>query len=630
MRRIIGLDMGHCEIAAATPNYTGGSFAGMCNLFLDGNKNTVILSEVEYQEELFNYFKASPGHFDEVIQGNKKGNAIRRRDLLSMLFSRIMQNIKDYNTNISERDQILLLVGCPTSEEWTSSKNRRAYQALIQKATGAAEVRIVPESRAAMFSALADGKGRMISASDGASVYDFGSSTTDMTHMKTGEKYVELSWNFGAREIEKSMRKLMCRKAEEEAGQKGVHLMMQQNFSDLERKLREMKEAYFNGSLTADSCTVAWKFPVQEGGKLTVTLDIDNSTMREALKEEVAIDINRRLIAGSWKEYCKQFFLESKAKIENANHSSREIVLTGGASKMSFVAAYAREVFPEPAYTITCSRTPCFSVSQGLVWVGLVDELERECIDAVEKAVIDSGACSADKLKGMLRENMGESMYQIVMEACTEWANATEDESLKRLEERMQEKVSRKMADIKAGNKVCVSKWSKEILQAVRRQLESEIQKKLGASMAQKIKMPEGKWDALDSSLNNVSIDTASIIAAIDVNSILDNVIMVAVALAYAILGNILFPGVGGVIGFLVGVVMARLFHDTDKEKKREAKVRNNTRDKMKDKKDVIYEMCGEELDKILDSVLSDSNVEHNIRAIVKDAYEIMTLKCVI
>ena len=91
MERIIGLDFGHCEIAAATPVYEGGKFVRIDNLYLDGEKNFVIPAEVEYCGELFNYFKASPEHFDEVVQGN--GRAVRRRDLMSAALAKIMRNI---------------------------------------------------------------------------------------------------------------------------------------------------------------------------------------------------------------------------------------------------------------------------------------------------------------------------------------------------------------------------------------------------------------------------------------------------------------------------------------------------------------------------------------------------------
>ena len=157
MERIIGLDFGHCEIAAATPVYEGGKFVRIDNLYLDGEKNFVIPAEVEYCGELFNYFKASPEHFDEVVQGN--GRAVRRRDLMSAALIKIMRNIVEYNSSVGSGDQILLLVGCPACGEWTSDKNREEYETLIKQAAKVRQVRVVPESRAAMFSALSDGKG---------------------------------------------------------------------------------------------------------------------------------------------------------------------------------------------------------------------------------------------------------------------------------------------------------------------------------------------------------------------------------------------------------------------------------------------------------------------------------------
>lgn len=263
--RIIGLDLGHCDITSSTPQYDRGKFTGMCNLFLDGNKNTIIRAEVEYHSETFNYFKKSPKHFDEEVKGDE--NAVSRRELISLLSSKIIEGIKEYNTNIRSGEDIMLIVGCPSSPEWTSEKNRKEYADLIQKATGVAKVRVVPESRAAMFSALADGKGRMISACDGAVVYDFGSSTADCTFMKTGDDCIEMSWNLGAREIERALCRLMCREAEREAGEKGVELKSLNNYAKMERKLRAAKEAYFNGTLDEDSCEFSRKFPITEGKK---------------------------------------------------------------------------------------------------------------------------------------------------------------------------------------------------------------------------------------------------------------------------------------------------------------------------------------------------------------------------
>lgn len=625
--RIIGLDFGHCEIAAAMAIFLNGVFVSMKNLFLDGDKNTVIPAEVEYEGEIFNYFKASPKHFNEQVEGNKV-TAVRR-DLMILLFKKIINGILEFNTEISSGEQIMLIVGCPTSGEWTSEKNRKEYETLIKEATGVAEVRVIPESRAAMFSALADGKGRMISASEGAAVYDFGSSTADSTYMKTGKRCVEVSWNLGAREIEKALRRMMCHEASVKANQKGLELVPIDNYANLERKLRAVKEAYFNGELDEDSSVTAWKFPTVEGKKLTVTLDIDDDTMARALSdEELTMDVNGKLVTGSWKRCCKEFFRESKLLIEK-QHSVKEIVLTGGASKMKFVAEYAREIFPKPMYEVTCAKNPSFSVSQGLVWVGLVDEMQEECIAAAKSAVVDSGVAKVSKLKDNLKSGMGEKIYQSVLRSMEGWANAAEDESLNDLQERMNKKISSEEDKIKCDNKECVNKWTSGIVQEIRIQLEEELKKRLGTTLAQKMIMPQNIWASLNQSLENISIDTDKIVNGIDVNSILNNVMMWAIILAYGGLGTAILPVFGTFVGIVIGALFASTLNDEDKYKARTQKVRKKAKDAMAkgNKKEDILRLSNEQIDLAVDSKVTNTSVESDIEEMTRNAYEIMTLK---
>ena len=627
--RIIGLDFGHCEIAAAMAIFLNGVFVSMKNLFLDGDKNTVIPAEVEYEGEIFNYFKASPKHFNEQVEGNKV-TAVRR-DLMILLFKKIINGIMEFNTEISSGEQIMLIVGCPTSGEWTSEENRKEYETLIKEATGVAEVRVIPESRAAMFSALADGKGRMISASEGAAVYDFGSSTADSTYMKTGKRCVEVSWNLGAREIEKALRRMMCHEASVKANQKGLELVPIDNYANLERKLRDVKEAYFNGELDEDSSVTAWKFSTVEGKKLTVTLDIDDDTMARALgDEELTMDVNGKLVTGSWKRCCKEFFRESKLLIEK-QHSVKEIVLTGGASKMKFVAEYAREIFPKPMYEVTCAKNPSFSVSQGLVWVGLVDEMQEECIAAAKSAVVDSGVAMVEDLKDGLKSSMGEKIYQSIYSSMDEWAQAATDESLHDLQKRMDRNISKIEGDIKRDNKLCVENWTSGIVNEIRIQLEEALKKKLGTTLAQKMVMPQRMWDTLNQSLDKVSIDTDKIIEGIDVNSLMTNIIMWVLILAYAGIGTILIPipVISTLLGAAVGALFASCFNDTNKDLARDEKIRKKAKNAVEknDQKVKIISQVGAEINNAVDSQVTDASVEHDIGAITRNAYEIMTLK---
>lgn len=611
--RIIGLDFGHCEIAAAMIQSMNGEAFRVMNLFLDGNKNTVIPAEAEYHGELFNYFKASPKHFNEQIRGNEV--TVMRRDLISLLFRKVMDGIGEYNTEIADGEQILLVVGCPASEEWTEEKSRKEYEQLIKKATGAAEVRVIPESRAAMFSALADGKGRMISAGDGAVVYDFGSSTADSTYMKSGERCVEVSWNLGARAIEKTLCRMMCCEASEKADRLGLDIVPSENYANLERRLRAVKEAYFNGSLDEESSVFAWKFSTAGGKKITAILDIDDELMDRALGDEaVNVELNGALLAGSWKYCCKEFFRKSKALIEE-NYSVKEIVLTGGASKMDFIAQYAREIFPEPKYVVTCSPNPCFSVSQGLIWAGLVDEMENECVAAVKKAVRSSNVFGVDVLKKRINCNMGEKTGKVVLDVidasvksdCMEsdcqkaYIKALDPENNKVLQEQIEREFSGIESEIRSVNRASISAWSSSIIQEIRIQLEKELQRRLGTILAQKMSMPQAMWDSLKLSLENY-IGAARIVNGI-------------------ILSRMEFSWQHMIKEFKMKEALALMFYSimdvnlgTIQEEKRILKER-------------ILTEQGFWISRAVDSAVTDASLESYIEAITKNAYEIMTLK---
>lgn len=611
--RIIGLDFGHCEIAAAMIQSMNDETFRVMNLFLDGNKNTVIPAEAEYHGELFNYFKASPKHFNEKVRGNEV--TVIRRDLMSLLFRKVMDGIREHNTEIADGEQILLIVGCPASEEWTADKSRKEYEQLIKKATGAAEVRVIPESRAAMFSALADGKGRMISAGDGAVVYDFGSSTADSTYMKSGERCVEVSWNLGARAIEKTLCRMMCCEASEKADRLGLDIVPSENYANLERRLRAVKEAYFNGPSDEESSVFAWKFSTAGGKKLTAILDIDDELMDRALgEEEVNVELNGALLAGSWKYCCKEFFRKSKTLIEE-NYSVKEIVLTGGASKMDFIAQYAREIFPEPKYVVTCSPNPCFSVSQGLIWAGLVDEMENECVAAVKKAVRSSNVFGVDVLKKRINCNMGEKTGKVVLDVidasvksdCMEsdcqkaYIKALNPENNKVLQEQIEREFSGIESEIRSVNRASISAWSSSIIQEIRIQLEKELQRRLGTILAQKMSMPQAMWDSLKLSLENY----------IGADRIVNGII----------LSKMEFSWQHMIKEFKMKEALALMFYrimdvnlGTIQEEKRILKERILTRQ-------------GGWISMAVDSAITDASLESYIESVTKNAYEIMTLK---
>lgn len=139
--KIIGLDLGYSDITAAIGLFNNGEFVRMHNLCLVEFMNYVIPAEVECYGVRFNHFWASPKHFAEEIHCN--GETICRRALMSFLLRKVMKGIRDNNPEIADGEQIMLVVGCPASEEWLSEK--KEYEQFIMEETGVAEVRVIPD-----------------------------------------------------------------------------------------------------------------------------------------------------------------------------------------------------------------------------------------------------------------------------------------------------------------------------------------------------------------------------------------------------------------------------------------------------------------------------------------------------
>lgn len=362
-------------------------------------------------------------------------------------------------------------------------------------------------------------------------------------------------------------------------------------------------------------------------------MDIDKSTMDKVLeKEEITIELpDGRLIAGSWKDCCKEFLSRSKKYIESKNHSVKEVVLTGGASKMNFVREYADEVFRESGCEINCSTVPSFSVSQGLVWVGMVDEFEEDCIAIVKKAVIDAGAGDICKLKDAIKNSMGEEIYKTVLTAVRDWANANTDESLYDLQKRMDKKISSEIFQIKRNVGKCVEEWTSGITNEIRTSLERELQKKIGSTLAQKMKMSDNMWKSLDQSVGNIHIDTYNIVDGIDANSFLNSILMWVIVIAYTVGAAIIIPipVISSLAGFVAGCIVSEAFNDDDRYKARKQNIRNRAKKAMEqeEKKREIFDECKKQIDKAVDSVVTSDSIKDDIESMTRTAYEIMTLK---
>lgn len=389
---IIGLDFGHGEVAA---HYIQGTTIEP--LVLDGNtKDKTLMTALAYgddgsvmigaeaanQNSVEAYFKASPSEWDETTESGRKKKQLMS-DYIRQLFVQIQKANAPLGINI-DPNNTLLLVGCPTSDAWLNPRARSAYAELVRQATGIQDVEILPESRAAIFSAFHLVKKLVLDTTKGVAVFDFGSSTADFTYYLLGKKCYEFNYRLGASRIEQAIVGKMMEQLQDS--------VVPSQIISKELEVRKLKEAFFTAAQKGQdySHPIMLEF-VKQGydgqpkvigtsrrtGKpmydtVKVAGSIDENTIEWATEvDKFSMQEDKTHAVRSWYGHCQHFFEEAEDYLRKNNFPCETIVLTGGASRMDFVRNLCQEIFPDQdkKERIYMEENPSYSVSIGLCYL---------------------------------------------------------------------------------------------------------------------------------------------------------------------------------------------------------------------------------------------------------------------
>ncbi len=675
-KKVIGIDLGHCETAAAyVREYDGDYESG--RISVTNTKDPIILSQIlltndqmlmlrghnrpsyELLRELgeirigndlsesisegerFCYFKAAPKHFDEPYGESRmaKDAEITRGMLTACFVYALLGNILAYNPNItdeSERKELTLLIGCPSMPDWTSGEARSSYANLIKNATGVNDVRIVPESRAAMYSSIENSK-NMVSAVDGAVVFDFGSSTADCTYMLLGKKMIEYSWPLGASEIECNM---LLHAREEAAKVSKLHESEEDIMVRNKNELRDAKERYYRGiygpkghpvicvfeeetvKLRGDIRTVRWKEKLQ-------TLVVDNTLMEEAtngrkLQLKSADNVVR---SGTWQSLCRDFFEEAAKLIKKEKVPVKTVILTGGASRMDFVFRLCREVFPDPV-KIILERNPSHTVSNGLVWVAASDFKAPVCENNAKAEVMGNSSCSTDTLRENLKDALYAKICTIVEECTNSWASQPGDEATARqlttaIENRLKSReVQEEVKEIFSKE---IEEWKDSLSTVMVQAVNNQVKNIYAECMAKNFILPKDVWKQLSKdSLNIGKVDVTKLLEEMDMSDMLLKICRVAVGIAIWVIGCCFgIPGI--IIGGLLALLAQNVIKDSDLDRKRKRDIRIKVAEKMRGELQKEKEKIMKEFDNSITECVKgyQDNVENNLHT----AFEIIMMK---
>lgn len=609
MSTCLNYDIGHCETTATTINVNDGKNA-VVRLKLDGNHNDVIstavsltfdqiqklgasridvrvlesLGDIRIGEdaitqpkdgEYFVYFKTSPESFDKPCGRSREAREAKLTcgKLMAVFIYQIIQNTLRFNPAYAElspeiRSDLSLLIGCPATSKWTDEKNRQAYARLIRTATGIDKVSIVPESRAAVFSAVST-TDKAVSSANGVMVFDFGSSTVDCTYMLLGRQIMEYSWDLGASLIEQQLLMNALSSAREKESTADFALKR----DSMLRSLREAKEEYYRIGAERD---VVCRFERSDGKTLRELIAIDEDAMERVTTADT-LSIRADSVTektGSWRKLCREFMEKGKAYLDANQLPCKAVVLTGGASHMDFIQEICEEVFDD-GMTILRDSNPSYCVSTGLGWVAIADEQRDACIEEAKKLLQENSTCSYDKLKNAITDGVCAYIFDLVEEETTCWANQPGSLPVRDLEKRIDSRM-KQQADKDAVKEIIereIDKWVVQFQAGATEAVNSQSRKIFSESIAADLIISDAVWKRMDANSIPVKLDAAKIIEGLDIASMLNKIVQfvvywtvgIAVAVALSWL-----PVINLIAGYLAGTLAQVIVSDEDKDKPRE------------------------------------------------------------
>ena len=296
------------------------------------------------------------------------------------------------------------IIGCPSG--WTDD-HQAAYQKLFEGA-GLKTVRIVPESRAALMTALEQGYLSIEDAKASVLIVDIGSSTTDFTYSRDldaedvghnilGSGLLDtqiFNLNLARQKSKKQIEKLL---------KKYPHYQ-----PIMEYWSRQAKEAYFTGE--DKPVEMIKRLPVNGG--VLFEIKIDKTDADKILGTPL-----ESLNGYSWEAAYNFALKETVEKL--GGRAPDTILLTGGASRLPLILPATERAFPKAK--VLRGAEPEFSIARGLSWLGRFEFLHASFQEAVSEILSEDGAiyAKAKNASQTLGQKLAPALVDAMTDGCT-------------------------------------------------------------------------------------------------------------------------------------------------------------------------------------------------------------------
>lgn len=424
---IIGFDLGHAETAATITML--GATKDPDPLEIQGDKEPIITAVAKDRE-------------GNVRIGEE---AYRSRNLKSLQVMFKSPNLDDpeirtplqlfvqkivtlwlEGKDIDGGNDSLFIVGCPSG--W-DHETRAAYAALLRD-TGMKQVQVERESRGAFLAARDWLKVSVDTLSGSVLIVDIGSSTTDFTHVVNMEEKPE---DFGSNVLGAGIIDRIIFERWRSAQDNAADITtMFKEFPYLEAvcllHCRKLKEKYFKTNRTAEEPVYLDERILFEGKTIPFSMELLDRDMDEIISTPIGEFLqqpNAELRKLGWQDAFRKVL--QNAREQTADDPPQMILLTGGASRMSFVLRCCEEEFPSAE--VKRGKDPQYTIARGLALIGRTgNKLEKFRKEI--KHVLESGqlqkAIQTDSLKKLIDGIVNflvPELERVILSAFRDWRN---------------------------------------------------------------------------------------------------------------------------------------------------------------------------------------------------------------
>lgn len=341
------------------------------------------------------------------------------RNTTAAFVRRLLELVREsgaVNPNVAAR----FLVGVPSG--W-GARTREIYELLLREA-GMQPLTLMAESRAAFITAREE---RTLGVPDevlsgSVLIIDIGSSTTDFTAVSAlREQPVDHGHNqLGGSVLDKLILERALHSAADRDELEEIFRRAPWVRARCELACRRVKETWFSNEerFASEPAFVTVRIPSQPPRYFEPSLA--KADVEEILRTPVA-----SLGGRTWPEVFRASLDEYKTSA--ATRPPQLILLTGGASRMSFTAAICRAEFPDAR--VLRGTEPELAIAKGLAWAGRIDHktahFERDVENLLASGEIDARVSAG--VEGLL-DALADALAAALPDACVlpafrDWRN---------------------------------------------------------------------------------------------------------------------------------------------------------------------------------------------------------------